>query len=360
MSIVIPSKNIYGNIQHKIIRDNKITRVDSSYVVNKKEVDPIYENTFLVYSYSGNTPPESISNYTNELNNNTPQPYSTNIAKTHTYSTMYYSYFKIENISVTSGQMLREMTLSLVEDYVRRLGTNYTKRYKISATLPLGKVTNDYAFKEYNSVADFEAEYVTGNEYVKSMAVGIIDNTTTITLCIFIRQYIDYSSQNIYNYISQNFSVSVQPAILYTKTYDSSKGDGENSFLFADNELRVYDEDPDNDTSEMQVDFILGEYKNGKETAKITCSISDYYIYGSTQLAITRENEGSAATLPMTFNIGDSVIPYRLGKENGEQKDVPLSKYANGQPKEFIVTGVDFSYVGILRQILTLQEIVYD
>lgn len=57
--------------------------------------------------------------------------------------------------------------------------------------------------------------------------------------------------------------------------------------------------------------------------------------------------------LPMTFNIGDEVVPMVF---DAEGKDVPLSRYKNGTPKVFKVLGVRPYYDGAVWQELSLQE----
>lgn len=87
----------------------------------------------------------------------------------------------------------------------------------------------------------------------------------------------------------------------------------------------------------------LAEYQNGKETAEILCSISNYYDESGKGKISTEE-----ATLPMTFNIGDEVVPMVM---NSLGKDVPMSK-----SKTFEVVGVDFIYDGAVWQKLTLLQ----
>ena len=89
---------------------------------------------------------------------------------------------------------------------------------------------------------------------------------------------------------------------------------------------------------------IIEEYKDGKEIAKIRCSISEY---GSN---INPNNK----LYPMSFNIGDEVIPMVFG---GDGTDHAMSKYKDGSDKVFHVCGIKFIYDGAVWQELTLQEI---
>ncbi len=91
----------------------------------------------------------------------------------------------------------------------------------------------------------------------------------------------------------------------------------------------------------------LDNYKDGKETATIRCSISKYYDENDI-LMISDENG------KMSFDIYDVVTPYTYG---GEGKDVPFSLKKDGTPKNFQVVGIKFIYDGAVWQELTLQEV---
>ena len=94
--------------------------------------------------------------------------------------------------------------------------------------------------------------------------------------------------------------------------------------------------------------YILGKYKNGKETAKIRCGISDYFDeHGNKVIGTSSDDEN------MSFSIGDEVVPY-VRSEFG--KDLPLSLGLNGNAKTFKVTAVEFIYDGAVWQELTLSE----
>lgn len=91
----------------------------------------------------------------------------------------------------------------------------------------------------------------------------------------------------------------------------------------------------------------LSQYINGKETATILCSISNYKNYdGTTNIDITTSDK-------MLFEIDDEVIPM-IYTANGV--DDYMSKYKDGSPKIFKVVGVKPYYDGAVWQELTLQE----
>lgn len=84
--------------------------------------------------------------------------------------------------------------------------------------------------------------------------------------------------------------------------------------------------------SENLAKNIIANYKNGKETAVIRCSVPE-------DLSV--------------FEIGDEVIPMVFG---ANREDKPMSNYRDGTPKVFNVVGTKFIYDGAVWQELTLQE----
>lgn len=127
--------------------------------------------------------------------------------------------------------------------------------------------------------------------------------------------------------------------------------EGENSkkkFSFEDNIFNQTTTKTDGTISSVLLSKeIVEKYKNGKETAKIKCSISDYF-----------SDDGNIAidtkTGKMSFDIGDLVVPM-IFSAGGE--DIPMSKYMDGTPKVFRVVGIKFIYDGAVWQELTLQEV---
>ena len=57
---------------------------------------------------------------------------------------------------------------------------------------------------------------------------------------------------------------------------------------------------------------------------------------------------------PMTFQIGDIVMPYVFG---ANKQDKPMSKYKDGSPKMFRVIGVRLYFSGATWQDITIQEL---
>lgn len=103
-------------------------------------------------------------------------------------------------------------------------------------------------------------------------------------------------------------------------------------------------------TTEFLSKLVLENYKNGKETASLLCSIGEYKNQsGKVVISEKITNE----KIPMTFRIGDIVIPYILSSTG---VDIPMSKYKDGKPKEFKVVKIEIIDDGAVWQELTLQE----
>ena len=91
---------------------------------------------------------------------------------------------------------------------------------------------------------------------------------------------------------------------------------------------------------------IIAEYANGKETATLLCSISNYYDENGNQVKFDNGED-------MTFNIYDEVVPMVYDSSG---IDVPMSQTEYGKAKGFTVLGVEIFYDGAVWQRLTLQN----
>lgn len=96
---------------------------------------------------------------------------------------------------------------------------------------------------------------------------------------------------------------------------------------------------------------VLDGYKNGKETATIRCSISDYYDDSDPAVKVISADKSTGR---MCFDIYDEVIPYKMDYSG---QDVPMSRYQNGDPKVFKVLATKIYYDGAVWQELSLQEV---
>ena len=91
----------------------------------------------------------------------------------------------------------------------------------------------------------------------------------------------------------------------------------------------------------------IDKYKNGKETAVIRCSISDYMDYSTNEKVISIDGAKKC------FELYDEVIPMIYGADGA---DKPMSLGNAGQAKAFTVIGRKIYYDGAVWQELTLQE----
>lgn len=103
------------------------------------------------------------------------------------------------------------------------------------------------------------------------------------------------------------------------------------------------------DLGQYILDEVKKRYSNGIECFEIDCLFNDYY-YDDGSLAF------SSSDLSTHFKKYDVIIPYVM--KNGTT--VPLRKNQDGTPKKFRVIGISYSYDGLLRQKLYVQEERYD
>jgi hypothetical protein len=98
---------------------------------------------------------------------------------------------------------------------------------------------------------------------------------------------------------------------------------------------------------DYHLEQIINQYKNGKETVTLTCSINDYYDENGNKVIDTKKSNN------MMFKEFDEVIPYTFTSKG---TDKPISVTKRGTPKRFIVIGVRPFYNGAVWQELYLLE----
>jgi hypothetical protein len=130
-------------------------------------------------------------------------------------------------------------------------------------------------------------------------------------------------------------------------------GDGTKPFSLEGNEL-LQDSSKNGNTPTTQylANQVFANYINGKETAVLKCSISDYYDYDTNELLISKEGKNGKK---MTIDIGDEVLPMIYTNRG----DTPMSEKVvdeTKQPKTFSVVGKKIEYHGCPYQFLTIQE----
>lgn len=144
----------------------------------------------------------------------------------------------------------------------------------------------------------------------------------------------------------KNYNINIYIDQIPTETENISNGTGANVYEMSTNEVIQNNTKINGVTvGENLSNHILSEYANGKETATLLCEIGEYYNEnGELEISIKDTEK------PMVFEIGQSVIPY-VPSVNGEE---PMSRYSNGDPKKFIITGIQFIEDGAVWQKLTL------
>lgn len=149
------------------------------------------------------------------------------------------------------------------------------------------------------------------------------------------------------NYVATRVSLTVNGIVLELNLADKTIeiGDGNNVISFDGNELMQTTNTP---SLETQHQAVIDEWKDGKETATVRCSIDDYYDENGEKVI-----DISEPSKPMMFRVGDIVVPYVYGA-NGNDK--PMSVDVIGTPKEFVVVGKKPLSDGAVWQELTLQE----
>lgn len=90
-------------------------------------------------------------------------------------------------------------------------------------------------------------------------------------------------------------------------------------------------------------------YANGRECFEIECLFNDYEF-------VNGENAFNADDLSSHFKKYDVIIPYVIKKG----RRVPLRVNEDGTPKQFRIIGISYSYDGLLKQKLSIQEDRYD
>lgn len=123
-----------------------------------------------------------------------------------------------------------------------------------------------------------------------------------------------------------------------------SIGNGNKVFSFDGNELIQSTNTP---TQESKYQGVINEWRNGKQTAVITCPIADFYDENGDKVIDTSVSE------KMLFDIGDIVIPYTYTN----QGDKPIAYNKDFTPKQFKVVGTKISKNQGGTQELTLQEV---
>jgi hypothetical protein len=189
-------------------------------------------------------------------------------------------------------------------------------------------------------------KYETDREEIKNPPVKLSSNGEEITFEIDV-----VISRPNSNY-GALISLKIQLEGEYIETNDVSYKYGEEGsidnfsiyggdFVQSTNYL---DGQKDKNYSESILSNYVNAWKDGKETATLSCSIGDYYDdYGDKVIFETGDK--------VIFETNDQVIPFY----SSPQGEIPISM-SNDMPKVFYVLKSRVYYDGVVRQELSLQE----
>ena len=404
MAIIIPSKNIYGNPTNAKIRDNIVDNVNveltkiqpnnnfDTPVYNLKVDNITWARKERVYNIKGathlitgssvsyeigtyieitpyitylniNIPRLLVNEFINELilgknsnnNFNVSISISYDVEETPASASFYHDTFSGESritgfsygtttsrvetksfTEFTNEELTQSFTDSLNNSISASVATDFNTRYYNEAYGILGnknfiETENDFSF-DISFMSGYEKITFSGESPLDYGDWWQIEGTRT-------------------KYIPTQFTVTIYGNTIGISLTDGTVtyGSGNHPHSLSGNEL-MQDSAKTNETltSEFLANRVLEQYKNGKETARILCSVGEYKN-DTGELAISTKS----IELPMSFNEGDLVTPMKLSS-NGE--DVPMSRYKDGTSKQFEVVKVNFIYDGATCQELTLQE----
>lgn len=389
MAIIIPSKNIYGDIDNPKIISNLIDNVS----IDTKEVLPNNEYEISLFNggtidYFDNDKAQSQSAYKNNYYE---------IAGGATYNVAYaYSYLSIKYAKmqsilipvVSNNQRVDKILTGLDKD------GNAQIKYRIIGNVKKGTVTANVNsssgnelptnFVETETSAEYNVSYelpefvAEGNgEYGYAFAnakVSFSDNGNIlsvqpipfssngkeyfrldITLSCGLKK-IEMGGGKLSDNIWYNGTISgtyelFEPVAVEVTIYGNTVGisvsektitigSGNHPFsISGDNELMQNEQ-----VANSLATQIRRSYANGKEVATLVCGISDYKDEnGNVVISTTRPD------LPMIINIGDSVIPMIRGIDGADR---PMSI-----GKTFEVLDVKHYYDGAVWQKIIIKEI---
>lgn len=309
MSVVlIPSKKIY-NIEKNIITNNSISRVDLSYNTIKKEFGNVLSREYqFKFLEKGETDTDPLR-------------------------------ILYDRPSVNEGAHFELISSG---DFA-----------SISATIALDIDKPTLIGYSKNSNGD----YVLTTHKIKSTRMFSYDGGETFTeytgLTDAIFKSIDYDTNTIY--LKYTITLSTPTMMMFSdrislvgdyivlSEINETIGSGDNAISIASNELIQ----AQNQNLYKYAQDIIDNYVFGKETAKILCSIGEYYDENS-DLAISTKTADK-----MIFEHYDKVVPMI---RNGYGQDEAMSYNADGTAKVFEVVGVRVYSDGAVWQELTLRE----
>lgn len=382
MAIVITASQIYEIINNEIIKDNNIGQIEGDENDSSLGENTIFNTNFNFYNknYDAADGSTNKNDYTSVIDDNSLTyikkdiKYPEESSNNHDFYVYYKTEISLPNdlslnnnnscLSTFSGKNVR-----FVYDNEAAMAVPKIFEYKVTRKNSGGNSVNP--FNVYNSVSEFEEKFFnfdenneissikylsSNNQHIEICASGIVFNNDedsafppTATILNICKTYSEGSPSadsffavyncnieilNNYYPVAQNHVVvGNSNNVYYQETSDFTQVESvyNNTTLFTKN-----------------ITDTLSEWKNGKETATLKCSIGEYYDESGNLVISTKNND-----LPMLFKIGDLVIPY-VPISNGRTE--PISIRQDGNAKIFQVTQVRPYFDGACWQEITLQE----
>lgn len=405
MAIKIPSKNIY-EMNNPKVRDNFIDNVEVNIttVTPNNEFDtPVFNETISNFKYSSLFPV-----YENLEEKNRSHTYADELEEI----VKFISWVRVDNILNTydiTVEIPRLLKNSYIEKIFYGVDddNNAELKFNVIGTRNSGIINTNFvykygAFNEQLTLGDlsytqeqseksqyqmpekysytYEGEYpdlsmvqsVTAtvdlpiDESIRNPQISISEEKYILTFSVscgyrasnFGTEFKILTGENTYyvqgnyvEYIPSQIEITVYGNIIGISLEDGTVtyGSGTKPFSLGGNEL-LQDSATTNGilTSEFLATNILEQYKNGRETATLLCSISDYYDeQGNKKIGIDQSK--------MSFQNHDLVIPYVFGADG---KDKAMSRYSSGKPKVFEVVSTRKFFDGAVWQELNLLEVL--
>jgi hypothetical protein len=246
-----------------------------------------------------------------------------NLPKLSVEKTTEYTHSNLQSAIISKAYVVQEDKTTLLDDIIKNFGDTF------------------FSCEIKNILCGVETYYasVSGNMSKEAWGGDATSTTRNITLYGVCEKYVPIEIEITFN--GNTIGINLADGSF---TY----GSGNKPLSLNGNELLQDNGKVGNKSlSQHLADNILQQYGNGKETATILCSISDYYDENDSKVISTQTSD------KMLFAIYDEVIP-TIKNEYG--KDVPLSLNSNDEAKTFLVLGTRVFYDGAVWQELSLQE----
>lgn len=349
MAITIPSSRIFS-IQNEKVINNQIRKVFAEETDVQKQ-DREFQN-FSLSPFREESAKVLFSQYVKYSQNWYFNQQDVSLGSTKTINGIPYQGIRFD---------IKSDTIIDIQSVIVNLSVNYRygESYKeMSATRP--------AFYSNNNLSDIESANATlyfSNSYspretllysssypnIPAAYANAVINTAkkrskSFEITVYVPTYYEDQIEGVVDsVVFTNFSISISG-----KEYNFSEksrieyGSGEKTFGLETNEFfqeykdgqgTFYDGYGGAVSAAQKISqAIIDNYKDGKETAVLRCSIPDNL---------------------QVFEIGYEVIPMIYGADG---EDTPMSMYRDGTPKIFRVVGSKFIYDGAVWQEIILQE----